>query len=306
MKVLIVYGGSSSEREVSLRSGKGVGDALIAAGHEVTYFDPGDDTIFSLLKNFVLDKDVVFPVLHGRGGEDGAIQVVLEQLGVAYVGSSPFVSRDCFDKVTTLQRLHDAGITVPPTDIINAKQLRKHPLAKAPYVLKPRSEGSSVDTFIIRDITTVEPTMFDNAFARHGQLLIEMLVEGLELTVPVLGQQALPVIEIIPPSGGDFDYQNKYNGMTQELCPPQHMPPEIQTQAQAIALQVHNLMGCRDLSRTDLMWSSKDGKLYVLEINTLPGMTDQSLYPKSAGAAGIRFPALADQLVKMAYARKQQ
>lgn len=306
MKILVVSGGNSSERDVSLRSGKSVGDGLMKAGHEVTFFDPGDDTLFSLLRNVILDKDVVFPILHGRGGEDGAIQAVLEQLDVPYVGSSSLVSKNCFDKVITLQYLHGANIVVPQTDIVNAKQFRKHPLTKHPYVLKPRAEGSSVDTFLVRDPHKREKTSFERAFMKYGELLIEELIEGVELTVGVLGQNMLPVVEIIPPSGGEFDYTNKYNGATQELCPPANIPADVQSQAQQIAGQVHVLMGCQDLSRTDMIWSKKDSKLYTLEINTLPGMTDQSLFPKAAAAAGIAFPDLMDRLVKMAYARRPQ
>ena len=134
-------------------------------------------------------------------------------------------------------------------------------------------------------------------------MLLEELVEGIEITVAVVGDQALPVIEIIPPEAGEFDYENKYNGRSQELCPPEHVAEDIQAEARDLALRTHNLTGCRDFSRTDMILTPL-GELWILETNTIPGMTDQSLLPKAAAAAGIPMPLLCDRLVQMALARK--
>lgn len=305
MRILVVYGGGSSERSVSLLSGKAVGDGLIAAGHTVTYFDPGDDARFALLRNMVLDIDVVFPVLHGAGGEDGRIQSVLEALGVPFVGSGSEASRNCFDKAETLRTVHQAGIIAPMTDVIPYKKLKRHPLAKQPFVLKPLDEGSSVDTYLIRDILSFNPDLYKPVFERRGSMLIETLIEGVELTVGVVGKNVLPPVEIIPPQGKDFDFTNKYNGLTQELCPPKHIPQLVQQHAQQIALHAHSLMECRDFSRTDLIWGN-DGNIYFLEINTLPGMTAQSLLPRAAAAVGWDMAQLTDTLVKMAYERRSR
>lgn len=299
MRTLVVYGGGSYMREISLQSGQAIGQALIAAGHTVTFFDPGDDTSFSLLRNMVLDTDVVFPVLHGQGGEDGRIQLVLESLGVPFVGSGSTASGNCFNKAVTLRAVHGAGIIAPVTDVIDYKMLKRHPLTKQPFVLKPNAEGSSVDTYMIRNPGSFKASLFEPAFLRHGTMLIEALIEGVEMTVGVLGSQALPVIEIVPPAGQEFDFNNKYNGATQEFCPPQSIPVGVQQQAANVALNVHRLMGCRHLSRSDMIWG-KDGNIYFLEINTMPGMTGQSLFPKAALARGMAMPQLATALVEMA------
>jgi D-alanine-D-alanine ligase len=137
------------------------------------------------------------------------------------------------------------------------------------------------------------------ALDKHQRLLLEALIAGTEITVGMLGEQPLPVIEIIPPEHGEFDYENKYNGQTQELCPPVHVSPELQQAAQQLAQQVHELCGCRDFSRTDIIIDAEQ-QLWVLEINTIPGMTDQSLLPKAASVAGITMPQLVDRLVEQA------
>lgn len=299
MKVLVIYGGTSSEREVSLHSGKNVHAALERSGHTVTLLDPINDPSYEHLADRVHGIDVVFPVLHGKNGEDGQLQQILERLGVPFVGSGAAVSRNCFDKLQTLNILQAAQLPVPDTDVVTYDQLPDHRLTQQPFVLKPQDEGSSVDTYLIRDPAAFNPADYRAAFDKRGSLLIETLVSGIELTVPVLGDTALPVIEIIPPEGGEFDYENKYNGQTQELCPPQHIPADVQAQAQRLAEAAHRTMACRHMSRTDMIWATT-GELVILEINTLPGMTAESLYPKAAKAAGMSIEQLVDLLVTMA------
>lgn len=299
MNILAIYGGTSSEREVSLRSGKNVHETLERLGHTVAVFDPIEDPAYAHIADHLVGIDVVFPVLHGKGGEDGVLQTVLEAAAVPFVGTGAQASRDCFDKLRTLDMLEAAGLPIPQTVLVAYADLANHPLTKAPFVIKPRDEGSTVDTFLVRDVATFDPAAYADVFAARGSLLLEELIDGVELTVPVLGTQALPVIEIIPPRGQEFDYNNKYNGKTQELCPALHVPYGVQAKARTLAEQTHRVMGCRHLSRTDIMWSAA-GELRILEINTLPGMTSQSLYPKSAQVSGLDFDQLIERLVMLA------
>ncbi len=298
-KILLLAGGTSSEREISLRSGAAVEIALKQSGHEVTVLDPADNLNDNALDGY----DAIFPVLHGTGGEDGALQDRLESLGHRnFVGSDAASSALCFDKWRYKALLNENGILNAAGAQVTKDTLRDHALAQHPFVLKPYDGGSSVDTFIIRDVAVADFEAMESACQRYGTMLIESLIDGVEITVGILGDRTLPVIEIIPPSDGEFDYENKYNGQTQELCPPQHVPDDAQTQAGGLALQIHRLCGCRDFSRTDMIVTANN-QLYVLETNTIPGMTDQSLLPKAAATAGISMPELCDQLAHMAAGR---
>ena len=178
---------------------------------------------------------------------------------------------------------------------MNYEQYLHHPLTQKPYVLKPYDGGSSIDTFLVRDITSPSRDI-KAAFDKHGKLLLEELIEGVETTVAVIGEQALPVIEIIPPENEIFDYENKYNGRTQELCPPISIDTTTQKRLQKLALDMHNLTGCRHMSRTDIIVTPK-GRLIPLETNTIPGMTDQSLVPKAAQVDGTSMSELCKKLV---------
>lgn len=297
MKVLVINGGDSSEREVSLRSGASVGEALAEAGHDVTYYDPiaGFDDLTDNTDNV----DVVFPILHGKGGEDGYVQSLLEAQNIAYVGSDARASAACFDKWQTMQQAQD--IVFAETQLVSYETIFDSTLIKEPYVLKPRAEGSSVDTFIVKNPKEFDLTLLQEVFEKHNnEYLLSSYIEGTEITVAVLNNIALPVIEIIPPVGQEFDFVNKYNGATQELCPPITVSAELQKQAQNIAENLHVVMGCRHFSRTDMI-INQEGTIYTLEINTLPGMTNQSLFPLAASVAGYTMPKLVDTLVKAAY-----
>lgn len=297
-KVHIVCGGSSSEREVSLRSGEAVARALEGAGYKVKKLDLATANIAEIVAG-----DVVFPVLHGAGGEDGVLQAELEKQNAQYVGSGAQASQICFDKWDYRQLVVAAGLPMAPGDIVTSHDAYVgHQLARSLHVLKPVRGGSSIDTFIVRDIGHQPNATIKETFARYPTMLIEELVVGTELTVGILGGSALPIIEIIPPEQGEFDYENKYNGATQELCPPRNVSPTTQKAAQTLALRAHQLTGCRDFSRTDIM-CDESGNLFLLETNTIPGMTGQSLFPKMAATAGIGMPELCRQLVEMALNR---
>jgi D-alanine-D-alanine ligase len=294
MKVLVLLGGASSEREVSLRSGAAVRDALTDGGHEVLVYDPKEGN--EGLHEYASKVDCVFPILHGKGGEDGTIQAELEKLGFKYLGADSKVSKLCFDKELFKQMLNKLSILTPKSELVTKNSIQYSPLLQKPYVLKPVDGGSSVDTFMIRDPKNQSYNL--NVFDHYQLMLVEELIEGTEITIPVLGDQALPVIEIIPPVGKEFDYENKYNGATQELCPPQHVSTEKQQEAQRLSEQIHKAAGVRHLSRTDII-IDHEGKLWVLELNTIPGLTDQSLFPKAAAIAGINMQQLVQKFLDM-------
>jgi D-alanine-D-alanine ligase len=296
MKVLVLLGGNSPEREVSLRSGAAVAAAAKHNRHEVFTYDPAQG--YAGLDDFIGKVEVVLPIMHGVGSEDGEIQRELEERGFKFLGSDSKVSKLCFDKVRLKEKIIELGFKTPGSEVVNRASFKNSELAKRPYVLKPIEGGSSLDTFIVRDVNKgVDPAVFE----KYEEMLLEELVEGIEITVPVLGEKALPVIEIIPPQGKEFDYENKYNGATQEICPPKNVPSESQQQAQAIAEKMHTATGARHLSRTDII-IDKNHDFYVLELNTIPGLTDQSLFPKSAAVAGITFEQLVDRFIQMAAA----
>ncbi len=303
IRVTVLGGGTSAERDVSLRSAAAVSRALQTAGYTVTQADPAaltDRQLEAACRN----SDVVFPALHGIGGEDGSLQEWLESFDFCFVGADSKVSHLCFNKVNYKPYLHKLGIKTPVGELVDSESVWRSPLTDEPYVLKPNDGGSSVDTFIVRDPATADKTAIAEAFSRHGHMLLEQLISGQEITVGVLNGDPLPVIEIIPPRDGEFDYDNKYNGKTQELCPPQHISSDVQAEAQELSRTIHQSLGIADFSRTDIMVRSGDSILFVLETNTIPGMTDQSLLPKAAAAAGLDMPELCASLVEAAIARR--
>ena len=297
-KVLVLQGGVSSEREVSLRSAANVIHWLKETGYEVVVADPAD-TDFELTKA-AADCDAVLPILHGAGGEDGVLQLGLEELAKPFLGSGSKACALTFDKQHFRDFMIKRGVQMPRGETVNEAGFRSSELRQAPYVLKPINGGSSVDTLILHDISK-EPddAYFDRLFGRHQEMLLEELIVGQELTVGVLADKALPIILVIPPEGEEFDYENKYNGRSQEIVNPEQIAPKIQQEAKDLALHVHQLAGCRHLSRTDMI-ATPSGELYVLELNTIPGLTEESLLPKMAAADGVDMAALVTRFVAMA------
>lgn len=294
MKVLVLGGGISSEREVSLRSARAVVEAA-KKQHQTELYDwDGSDT---WLLEHAPQFDAILPILHGKGGEDGGIQTILEKCSTPYLGSNAAVSKLCFDKKQTLELLGSHAIAIPQSELVTMSEYTSSPLFNQPHVLKPYNSGSSVDTFIYPDPSKKDLPAVEAAFGRHQRLLLETYIAGTEVTVPILDGKQLPIIEIIPPKNGVFDFENKYNGQTQELVPPEHVSPPLQQAAQALGGRVHALTGCRHLSRIDMIISGSTP--YVLEVNTIPGMTSESLYPKAAAAAGMDFPELVDYFITM-------
>lgn len=296
MKVLVLGGGDSPEREVSQRSAKAVADAARVAGFKVEEYDPARG--FSYFDN-VPKNTVVLPIMHGINGEDGVIQGELEKRGLPFLGADAASSAACFNKWLTVQALREYGVPTPKSNyLVNRQDFFKSRFSKKPYVLKVVHGGSSIGVLIARDPNKIEKKQIEEVFDLDPRAVIEELVEGTEITVPVLDSNALPVVEIIPPSGGEFDYENKYNGKTSEICPPKKVSEEIQKKAQDLAEQAHKIRNCRHLSRTDMI-VQPEGNLVVFDVNTIPGLTAQSLYPKSAAVAGLSMPQLVKRLIEL-------
>ncbi len=296
-RILVITGGPSDERAVSLRSGAAVAQALEACGHHVTSLDLNDG--YDRLVAAAKAVDLVFPALHGAGGEDGKLQAVLEKHTIAFVGSGSEASALCFDKKTYHAAVGNS-IKLPESMMVTVDTYMQSNLAKKPFVLKPVDGGSSIGVHLVHTVTDIPYQAIEESFAQYGHMLMEQLIFGVELTVGVLGEEAIGIAEIIPPEQGWFDYENKYNGTSQELCPPKHLSQATQEKALELALTAHQLTNCRDLSRTDMIYETLSDELYVLETNTLPGMTSESLYPKIAANHGLAMSELCDKLVSLA------
>lgn len=295
MHILVIYGGTSNEREVSLRSGQSVADAIENLGYSYTLFDPQEK---NLVEMDLTSYNIVFIALHGAGGEDGTLQKILEDKHVPFVGSGSEASALCSDKFAYKQLLKSKGLPVVDGKLVSKSDMANE-LFRMPYVLKPFNGGSSLDTQIVRVPDETARAVSLELLSRYEQMLLEPLIEGTEITVGILGDRPLPVIEIIPPHGKEFDYENKYNGSTQELCPPQNVSQPMQKQAQELALKVHIATGCRHMSRTDIIIDQHDN-LHILETNTIPGLTTQSLFPKMMQTDGMTMAEGIDKLLKMA------
>jgi len=294
MKVLVIGGGISDEREISLRSSNSV-FAAVSENHEKHFYDW--DGHVDWLVNNGREFDVALPILHGVGGEDGQIQSILEKAGLPYLGSGVASSQICIDKEKTQSTLAAHGIDVPKQAVVEKNEYASHPIAKSAHVLKPVSGGSSIDTFVLKD-GLLDNAKQDEVFSKHHKLILEECIIGPELTVPVLDGYDLPAIEIIP--GNDFfDYETKYDGSSQEICNPDNISQEVQRHAREVARACHEALGCRHLSRVDIMLG-QNNKPYVIEINTMPGLTDQSLFPKAAAYAGLSMTDLVEHFIQLA------
>lgn len=297
VKVAVLKGGISAEREISLESGAAVADALRQAGHQVTEVD----LVTRQLPAMSDDVEVVFPVLHGEFGEDGQIQKLLEEQGISYVGCDSKASALIMDKAKVKEIL-DGKIRSPLGFTFSEATTEMPQELPFPFIVKPNSQGSTIGLTLVRDANQWQQALED-ALSVDSIALVEEFVRGTELTVGVVDGKALPVVEIIPP-GDLFDFDAKYAhtlGDTEYNCPPKKLSPEIQSEAQRQAVICYALMGCRDVTRMDFIASGDE--LYFLEGNSLPGFTSSSLLPKSAAQSGICFEELCDRLVQMAVGR---
>lgn len=307
--VVLLSGGSSGERDISLASGQGAREALEAAGFNVMVLDPAikSDLLALVEGNF----DVAFICLHGRYGEDGTIQGLLEVLGLPYIGSGVWSSALAIDKSKTKVFYEHYGIPTPkavtlydPDEFTGAELIEQ---VGSPCVVKPANEGSALGVYIVKEPAEVEHAL-EEAFKLDREVLVETYISGTELTVSVIGNEeprALPIIQIVP-EHEFYDFESKYApGGSQHLCPAP-LSAEDTERVQAIALAAHKALGCRGVSRTDIIMDEQ-GRCWTLETNTVPGMTGTSLLPDAGRAAGISFPELCTQLIEYALdnARKQ-
>ena len=298
--VTVLMGGWSAEREVSLASGKAVAEALAARGYVVDTVDAGHD-VAAALAALEPRPDAVFNALHGRWGEDGNVQGLLNIIGLPYTHSGLLASALAMDKVVAKRLFAAAGITCPDGVVVDIERAIAGHVMEPPYVVKPINEGSSVGVHIV--MAGGNYPGLDLATWQFGDsVLVERYIPGRELTVVVMGDRALGVTELRPHEGF-YDYEAKYtDGKTNHLCPAP-LPEKISRLAMDAALSAHHALGCRGVSRADLRYDDHEGeagKLYLLEINTQPGMTPLSLVPEQAAQSGIDFGALVSWMVEAA------
>lgn len=301
LTVAVLMGGISAEREISLMSGKAIIEALKKLGkYQIKIYDPKTD----LLRLFC-DKDkidVALPILHGPYGEDGTIQGFLELCGIPYGFSRVLPSALGINKLLQRKIYEQVGLSVPKYQVIQGRL--EPPSLSYPVVVKPNTQGSSVGVSICRNAEEYKKGV-NEALKYDQTVLVEEYIKGREITVGVVGEgeetYALPVIEIIPKKEF-FNYQAKYNGTTEEIVPAP-LPPEISKNAQESAILCHKTLGCSGVTRIDMILDDKGKngfKNYILEINTIPGFTKESLIPKAAKAAGIKFEELVEKIIKIA------
>lgn len=297
--VAVLMGGWSAERPVSLSSGEGVAKALESRGHRVTRIDMDRDIALRLAE---VRPDVVFNALHGVPGEDGTVQGMMDLMGITYTHSGLATSVIAIDKQLTKQALVPHGIPMPGGHIVRSESLFEGDPLPRPYVVKPVNEGSSVGVAIVtRDGNHGLPIGRDveGPWLHFEELLAEPYIRGRELTTAVLGDEALLVTELRPKSGF-YDFDAKYtDGMTEHVCPAD-IPQEISEACKAIALRAHQLLGCKGASRADFRWDDEQGidGLFLLEVNTQPGMTPLSLVPEQAAKLGIDYAELVERIVE--------
>jgi D-alanine-D-alanine ligase len=313
-KIAVLAGGSSFERQVSLRSGARVEDALERLGHEVVAIDAGQDLIRRLRDE---RPDAAFVAMHGRDGEDGTIQELLEILAVPYTGSGVPACVRAMDKVLTKHLLLEHGLPTPQFFAFNQTAFRELGAADAlpaieqrlafPIVVKPSSQGSALGIKFARTAADV-PAALIAAFSYDAKVLLERHIDGRDLAVSVLdgpdGPVALPVVEAVPTGGEDdfYDFQARYEiGRTEFICPAE-LPDAVTARAQQLALRTYELLGCYGFGRVDLMLDAA-GDLYVLEANPIPGLTETSLLPQAAEEAGVGFDELVGRILESAFDR---
>jgi D-alanine-D-alanine ligase len=315
-RVAVLKGGSSLERQVSLKSGARVEEALERLGHEVISIDVGPDLIDRLRS---AAPDAAYVVLHGRDGEDGTVQELLEILGIPYTGSGVLACIRSMDKVLTKHLLRDENIPTPDFFAFNETAFKRLGAAETlpaieerlefPIVVKPASGGSALGIKFARTANDV-PGSLISAFSYDSKVLLERHVEGRDLAVSIVegqnGPESLPVVEAVPRDEDFYDFEARYEiGRTTFVCPAE-LPENVRARAQALALGVYNILGLYGFARVDLMLENGTDDLYVLEANAIPGLTPTSLLPQAAEAAGIAFDDLVGRILELAFIRAKR
>ena len=297
-KIAVLMGGTSAERDVSLSTGKQILGALDETRYAFTSLDTAE--MPALLKSLAEDRpDVAVIALHGKGGEDGTLQGLLDLLSIRYTGSGVLASALAMDKAMSKRVLTAAGVLMPQDTTLRRGETLVGEIA-LPCIVKPNALGSTIGMAIARTSAEISPAV-EAAFGYDDTVLIEQFITGTEITVPILGNaelEVLPIVEIVP-KGGFYDYEAKYTaGATDEIVPAR-ISETLAAEARRIAQLCHQTLGCRGMSRTDMI-ITPEGQIYTLEVNTIPGMTPTSLLPRSAEAAGYTFAQLLDRLIALA------
>jgi D-alanine-D-alanine ligase len=309
-RVAVLKGGSSLERQVSLRSGGRVEDALERLGHEVVPIDVGADLI-SRLRDVA--PDVAFVAMHGRDGEDGTVQELLEILGIPYTGSGVLACERTIDKVLTKHLLIEAGLPTPEFFSFNETAFERLGAGQTlpaieerldfPIVVKPARGGSALGIKFASAASDV-PGALVNAFSYDDRVLLERYVAGRDLAVSIVDGAALPIVEAVPVEEDFYDFEARYEiGRTRFVCPAE-LGDEVTARAQSIALEAYRVLGLYGFGRVDLMLEEATGELYVLEANAIPGLTETSLLPQAADAGGLGFDAVVARVLELAYERR--
>ena len=298
-KVAIIAGGPSSERDISLRSGRAVYEALRLEGLDAELVELDGRDAENQLKRH--RPDIAFIALHGRFGEDGTVQKILEAMGIPYTGSGANASRLALDKIASRKIFEENNIPVPDYKILNKPSREALGSLSLPVVVKPQNEGSSIGLSMARNEDEFDNAC-RNAFMFSPSIIVEKFIKAREITVGILEETALPVVEIIP-ENVFYDFDAKYKNKKTEYRVPAELPEGLAEKAQALALAAHQSLGCSDFSRVDMLLSP-DGAIYVLEVNSIPGLTERSLMPKAAEAAGISFGKLCVKLLRLATENK--
>jgi D-alanine-D-alanine ligase len=300
-KIAVLMGGPGSERDVSLATGCGVSKALRSIGVDVVDVDVRDED-FPLPE----DVDLAFITIHGTFGEDGQLQKILEDRGVPYTGDGVEESLNAFDKILTKKKFREQNVVTPEWEVVDVGQRPKIPV---PLVVKPPRQGSTVGVVIVKNESEVESAMREAA-KYDRKLLVETFVSGRELTIGILGDQALPILEIIP-KGGFYDFNTKYPflnpqaGASAEHVCPAKIDAGKTKKIQELALQAFRALGLVVYGRVDVLLSDA-GEPFVLEVNTIPGMTETSLLPEGAAAAGINYVDLCLRIIELSRARRER
>lgn len=316
-RVAVLKGGPSLERQVSLRSGAHAQEALARLGHDVLGLDVGPELVPQLRDS---KPDAAFIALHGREGEDGTVQALLEAVGVPYTGSGPAACARCTDKVLAKYLMREGGVPTPDFHFLREEAIKQLGAAAAvadieaalgfPLVVKPASQGSALGVKFARRAQELPGAMV-GAFSYDHKILIERYVKGRDLAVSVLDGEpgsgapplALPVVEAVPREEDFYDYESRYEiGMTTFVCPAE-LEQQTTARAQELAVATYQLLGCHGVARVDLMLDSASGELWVLETNVVPGLTETSLLPQAADAAGIGFDELTARVLDSAWTR---
>lgn len=291
-KIAVLMGGPGSEREVSLRSGAAVARALLTCGAVVVEVDVRDS-------DFAVPAgaDLAYNMIHGTFGEDGQVQAILEARKIRYTGEGIEGSKIAFDKILSKQKFEASGVPTARWEILRKGD---QPSISPPCVIKAPRQGSSVGVHIIRDAAQI-PAALEDCFQYGEEVLVEEFIEGRELTVGILGDVTLPIIEIRP-NEGFYDYEHKYTKGASEYLVPAPIGDDATQRVQEAALSAHRSLGLEVYSRVDVLLSA-DGSLAVLEVNTIPGMTETSLLPKAASVLGMGYPELCERIAELSFQR---